>query len=146
MSEISIQELDFDPGAEITALSSANNTGAVASFVGLVRNDGGLTAMTLEHYPDFVEAEIAQHIVDAKKRWPLLAVRVVHRFGRLTPGERIVFVGVASEHRQASFEACAFLMDYLKNRAPFWKLEERDSGENWVDAKAEDDAALKRWR
>lgn len=146
MSEFRIQQADFDPGAEIAALNDGGLAGAIASFVGIVRGDGGLTAMTLEHYPGFAEREIAQHIAEAKSRWPLLGVRAVHRVGRLVPGDRIVFVGVASPHRQAAFEACAFLMDYLKTRAPFWKLEERASGQNWVEAKAADDALAERWR
>jgi len=144
---VRIQTADFDPGAEIAALGEGpnSNPGAVASFVGLVRADDDLTAMTLEHYPKFAEAEIEAHIAQAKRRWPLLAVRVVHRVGQLKPGERIVFVGVASAHRQAAFEACQFLMDYLKTRAPFWKLEQRGGVASWVEAKSEDDAAAKRW-
>lgn len=143
--DIRIQTEDFDPGAEIAALTG-DGTGAVASFIGLVRGDDGLIAMTLEHYPAMTVREIAVHVAEAKKRWPLLAVRVVHRIGRLTPGERIVFVGTASAHRQAAFEAAEFLMDYLKTRAPFWKLEERKSDLRWVEAKSEDDAAATRWR
>ena len=126
--------------------SDLGTTGAIASFMGLVRADDGMAAMTLEHYSGFAESEIAKHIAEAKQRWPLQAVRVVHRVGKLTPGERIVFVGVASGHRQAAFEAAAFLMDYLKTRAPFWKLEERKSGAVWVEAKASDDALAERWR
>ena len=147
MSEIRVQTGDFDPGAEIASLGGAGGTtGAIATFTGLVRGDGGLIAMTLDHYPGMCESEIAAHVREAKKRWPLLAVRIVHRAGRLTPGERIVFVGVASAHRQAAFEACEFLMDYLKTRAPFWKLEERASGANWVEARSEDDESVKRWQ
>jgi molybdopterin synthase catalytic subunit len=147
MNEIRIQREDFDPGAEIAGLSEmAGNVGAIASFVGLVRSDGGLVAMTLDHYPGFAEREIAAHVAEAKKRWPLLGVRVVHRVGRLTPRERIVFAGAASSHRQAAFEAAEFLMDYLKTRAPFWKLEERASGSTWVEARERDDASLTRWR
>jgi molybdopterin synthase catalytic subunit len=147
MSEVRIQTADFDPGAEIAALDgSAGTVGAIASFIGLVRGDGGLAAMTLDHYPGMSEREIENHVVEAKARWPLLGVRVVHRVGRLIPGERIVFVGVASSHRQAAFAAAEFLMDYLKTRAPFWKLEEGPSGAHWVEARAEDDAAVRRWR
>jgi len=147
MSEIRVQRDDFDPGAEIASLGdAAGSIGAIATFTGLVRGDGGLTAMTLDHYPGMCEAEIAAHVAEAKRRWPLLAVRIVHRVGRLTPGERIVFVAVASSHRQAAFEACEFLMDYLKTRAPFWKLEERASGANWVEARSEDDESVKRWQ
>jgi molybdopterin synthase catalytic subunit len=147
MSEIRVQQADFDPGEEIAKLGNAGgSTGAIATFTGLVRGDDGLTAMTLDHYPGMCEGEIAAHVAEAKRRWPLLAVRIVHRVGRLTPGERIVFVGVASAHRQAAFEACEFLMDYLKTRAPFWKLEERASGSNWVEAREVDDASAKRWQ
>jgi molybdopterin synthase catalytic subunit len=147
MSELSIQREDFDPGAEIAALSlGGSEIGAIASFVGLVRGDGGMTAMTLEHYRDFALREIGAHIEEAKRRWPIAAVRVVHRFGRLTPGERIVFVGVASSHRQAAFEAADFLMDYLKTRAPFWKLEERAGDAAWVEAREADEEAFRRWR
>ena len=102
--------------------------------------------MTLDHYPGMCESEIAAHVAEARKRWPILALRIVHRVGRLTPGERIVFVGVASSHRHAAFHAAEFLMDYLKTRAPFWKLEERPSGANWVEARSEDDESIKRWR
>ena len=148
---IRIQREDFDPGAEIAALSAPageakTEIGAVASFVGLVRGDGDLTAMTLDHYPAMGAKEIEAHIAEAESRWPLIAIRVVHRYGRLTPGERIVFVGVASSHRAAAFEAAEFLMDYLKTRAPFWKLEERASQEAWVEAKSGDDERFKRWR
>ena len=147
MKDIRIQREDFDPGAEIEALSSSRGeTGAIASFIGLVRGDDGMIAMTLDYYPGMSEREIATRVAEAKRRWPLLAVRVVHRFGRLMPGERIVFVGVASSHRGAAFQAAEFLMDYLKTQAPFWKLEERPSGENWVEARAEDDESVKRWR
>ena len=147
MSEIRIQREDFDPGLEIAALNpTAGEIGAIASFMGLVRGDDGMEAMTLDHYPGFAEREIAAHVAEARKRWPLLGVRVVHRVGRLTPGERIVFVGVASSHRQAAFAAAEFLMDYLKTRAPFWKLEERKSGAVWVEARESDDESVRRWR
>jgi molybdopterin synthase catalytic subunit len=146
MSEIRIQEEDFDPGAEIASLGDQGLVGAIASFVGLVRGDDNMSAMTLEHYPQFAEAEIGKHVAEAKQRWALLGVRVVHRVGRLTPGARIVFVGVASAHRQAAFEAASFLMDYLKTSAPFWKEEERAGSKSWVEARKEDDEALKRWR
>ena len=147
MSEVRVQRADFDPGEEIAKLGdAAGSVGAIATFTGLVRGDGGLIAMTLDHYPGMCESEIAAHVAEARKRWPLLAVRIVHRVGRLTPGERIVFVGVSSSHRQAAFEACEFLMDYLKTRAPFWKLEERASGSNWVEAREQDDQSAKRWQ
>ena len=147
MSEIRIQREDFDPGAELAALKDSEGaTGAIASFIGLVRSDDGLVAMTLDHYPGMCESEIAAHVAEAKSRWPILDLRIVHRVGRLTPGERIVFVGVASSHRHAAFQAAEFLMDYLKTRAPFWKLEERSSGAIWVEAKSADDESVKRWR
>ena len=147
MSEIRIQREDFDPGAELAALNDGKGaTGAVASFIGLVRGDDGLIAMTLDHYSGMCESEIAAHVAEARKRWPILALRIVHRVGRLTPGERIVFGGGASSHRHAAFHAAEFLMDYLKTRAPFWKLEERPSGANWVEARSEDDESIKRWR
>ncbi len=147
MSEIRIQREDFDPGVEIAALNDkSGKVGAVASFIGLVRGDDGMQAMTLDHYPGFAEREISVHVAQAKELWPLLGVRVVHRVGRLTPGERIVFVGVASTHRQAAFAAAEFLMDYLKTRAPFWKLEERANGATWVEARETDDESVKRWR
>jgi len=147
MSDIRIQREDFDPGAEIAALDTmAGDVGAIASFIGLVRSDDRMDAMTLDHYPGFAEREISAHVAEARSRWPLLGVRVVHRVGRLTPGERIVFVGVASSHRQAAFAAAEFLMDYLKTRAPFWKLEEREGGAAWVEARDSDDESVRRWR
>ena len=147
MSDIRIQHEDFDPGAEIAALQTqAGDVGAIASFIGLVRADDRMEAMTLDHYPGFAEREISAHVAEARTRWPLLSMRVVHRVGRLTPGERIVFVGVASSHRQAAFAAAEFLMDYLKTRAPFWKLEEREGGSTWVEARDSDDESVRRWR
>jgi len=147
MSEIRIQNQDFNAGEEIAALTdSQGSVGAVANFIGIVRGDGGMVAMTLDHYPGMCEREIAAHVEEAKRRWPILGVRIVHRVGRLTPGDNIVFVGVASAHRGAAFAAAEFLMDYLKTRAPFWKLEERNSGAAWVEARSEDDESVKRWR
>jgi molybdopterin synthase catalytic subunit len=147
MSEIRIQAEDFDPGAEIAALTTrTGNVGAIASFIGLVRADDRMEAMTLDHYPGFAEREIATHVAEARTRWPLLGVRIVHRVGRLTPGERIVFVGVASSHRGAAFAAAEFLMEYLKTRAPYWKLEERENGATWVEARESDDHSADRWR
>jgi len=150
-SEISIQSEDFDPGIETRALTAGRtDAGAVVTFIGIVRGGDDLAAMILEHYPAMTEREIANHVSDAKQRWPLLAVRVIHRVGRLTPGDNIVFVGTASAHRQAAFEAADFLMDYLKTRAPFWKFEERGEegkmGGDWVAARDSDDEAVKRWR
>ena len=147
MSDIRIQKGDFDPGAEIAALSHANGgAGAIATFTGFVRGDGGLSTMTLDHYPGMCEREIAEHASEARSRWPILGLRIVHRVGELKPGDRIVFVGVASSHRQAAFQAAEFLMDYLKTRAPFWKRERRGAVETWVDSRREDDEAVKRWR
>jgi molybdopterin synthase catalytic subunit len=146
---ISVQEADFDVGAEIAALTAAaEDAGAVASFVGLVRRDksaGGIQAMTLEHYPGMTEKALSQIVAEARQRWPLLAVRVIHRVGRLLPGDRIVLVVVSSSHRQASFAGCEFIMDYLKTQAPFWKCEETGDCSRWVDARETDDAAQRRW-
>lgn len=147
MSEISVQVEDFDVGAEIAALSAQDDgTGAVASFVGLVRSDGDVRAMTLEHYPGMTEAALAAIVAEARARWPLRRVRVIHRIGRLLPNARIVFVGVAAAHRHDAFAACAFLMDYLKTQAPFWKKEETATGARWVEARASDEQALARWQ
>jgi molybdopterin synthase catalytic subunit len=134
---------DFDAAVELAALEGA---GAVVSFIGHVRAEPGLIALTLEHYPAMTEREIARHADEAQARWRLSGLRIVHRTGRLLPGARIVFVGTASSHRRAAFEACQFLMDYLKVRAPFWKQEERRDGTRWVEAKASDDDAAQRWR
>ena len=134
---------DFDVAAALAALGPA---GAVVSFTGHVRAEPGLLALTLEHYPAMTEREIARHVEDATTRWPLIGVTVIHRTGRLVPGARIVFVATASAHRRAAFEACEFLMDYLKTRAPFWKREERSDGTLWVEAKSSDDDAASRWR
>ena len=143
---VSVQEADFDVGAEIEALGAAtDNAGAVASFVGLVRG-GEILAMTLEHYPGMTEKALAEIVVEARRRWQLLGVRVIHRVGRLSPGERIVFVAVSSSHRHDAFAACEFIMDYLKTQAPFWKREDTVAGGRWVDARESDDAALARWR
>jgi len=142
---IRVQPEDFDTAAEIARLKASTDTGAVATFTGHVRADDGLIALTLEHYPAMTEREIARHVAEAEERWPLLGVTIIHRVGRLVPGDRIVFVGVASSHRHAAFEACEFLMDYLKIHAPFWKQEERASGTRWVEAKSADDEAARRW-
>ncbi|MGN6147663.1 MAG: molybdopterin synthase catalytic subunit MoaE [Rhizomicrobium sp.] len=145
MITIRIQREDFDIGAEVAALD-AENTGAVATFTGKVRKEGDLAALTLEHYPHMTEREIGRIVDDAQARWPLMGVTVIHRVGRLLPGDKIVLVAVAAKHRGAAFEACQFLMDYLKTRAPFWKEEERSSGTHWVDARHSDDKAAERWR
>jgi molybdopterin synthase catalytic subunit len=145
---IRIQEADFDVARE-SALLTAGRTdiGAVVSFSGICRgSDGdGIAALTLEHYPDMAEAEIVRHVEEATQRWPLLGVTVIHRHGRIAPGEDIVLVVTASSHREAAFAAAAFLMDYLKTRAPFWKQVEKPSGKTWVEAKAADDVAAGRW-
>lgn len=144
---IRIQNEDFDVNDELEALASAQiDVGAVASFVGLVRGDGGLTSLTLEHYPGMTEREIENHVEEANRRWPLLGATVIHRVGTLKPGDRIVLVAVASAHRSAAFEACEFLMDYLKTRAPFWKREDRGGESAWVEARASDEKAMDRWK
>jgi molybdopterin synthase catalytic subunit len=144
---VRIQSADFDVAAECEALTRRSGAvGALATFTGLVRGDDDLVALTLEHYPGMTEREITRHIDEAKARWPLLGVTAIHRIGRLVPGDRIVFVGAASSHRNAAFEACEFLMDYLKTRAPFWKQEERAGGVVWVEAKSSDADAAKRWK
>ena len=146
---IRVQREDFDPGTELASLTAGNRAvGGVVSFVGLVRDIAGQTlkAMTLEHYPGMTERKLAEIEAEARKRWPIEASLIVHRYGRLEPGERIVLVIVASAHRQAAFEACAFLVDWLKTQAPFWKEEETEAGAHWVEAKSEDDAAAARWR
>ena len=146
-ARISIQHDDFDVAAECEGLAAERaDIGAVVTFSGLVRGGDGLTALTLEHYPGMTEREIARHVAQAESRWPLLGVTVIHRIGRLEPGDRIVLVVTASAHRAAAFEAADFLMDYLKTRAPFWKLEERAGKSEWVEAKRADDTAAKRWQ
>jgi molybdopterin synthase catalytic subunit len=121
----------------------------VVTFTGICRADENgekISALTLEHYPDMAEAEIVRHVEEASKRWPLLGVTVIHRHGRIAPGEDIVLVVTASSHREAAFAAASFLMDYLKTRAPFWKQVEKLSGKTWVEPKAADDAAVERWK
>jgi molybdopterin synthase catalytic subunit len=146
---IRIQEADFDIGREIAALTQGHtDIGAVVSFSGICRgSEGGdaIAALTLEHYPGMAEAEIARHAETAMSRWPLTGLTVVHRVGRIMPGENIVLVLTASQHRQAAFQAVEFLMDYLKANAPFWKREESAAGTSWVDARHHDDAAAVRW-
>ncbi|MBD3660847.1 MAG: molybdenum cofactor biosynthesis protein MoaE [Arenibacter algicola] len=146
---IRIQTEDFDPGAELETLSAGNTAiGGVCSFVGLVRDfaeGDGVTAMTLEHYPGMTERQLQDIEAEAHARWPLDGTVIIHRVGRMEPGERIVFVAAASAHREAAFEACHFLIDWLKTRAPFWKKEEGASGARWVDAKDSDDEAAARW-
>ncbi len=146
---IRLQREDFDAAAEAAKLSRGRtDIGAVVTFSGICRDHEaghGVQALTLEHYPGMAEEEIARHVEEAKKRWPLLGVTVIHRYGRLLPGDNIVLVVTASTHRQAAFAAAEFLMDYLKTRAPFWKQEQRIDGAAWVDAKEADDAAAERW-
>ena len=146
---VRLQREDFDIGAEVARLTRGRtDIGAVATFTGICRgSDGGegVTAMTLEHYPGMAEAEIARHVEEAQARWPLLGVTVIHRYGRLVPGENVVLVVTASSHREAAFAAAEFLMDYLKTRAPFWKKEERAEGADWVEARQTDSAAVERW-
>ena len=147
---VRIQEADFDLGAELAALRAGDTRiGALASFVGLVRdiNDGShVSEMTLEHYPGMTEKALEEIVAQARERWVLLGVSVIHRFGRFVPTDRIVFVGVASAHRGEAFAACEFIMDYLKTRAPFWKREETPDGARWVDARDSDDSAAARWQ
>ena len=145
---IRVQEAGFDLAAETMALSAGRtDVGGIASFVGLCRADDGLQALVLEHYPGMTERAIAGIAADACARWPLSGCTVVHRVGRLRPGDPIVLVLTASAHRAAALESCAFLIDWLKTGAPFWKREEfaDGRGERWVEAKAEDDAAASRW-
>lgn len=146
---IRLQREDFDAAEEATKLTRGHtDIGAVVTFSGICRNhEGGhgVSAMTLEHYPGMAEEEITRHVTEAERRWPLLGVTVIHRFGRMMPGDNIVLVVTASAHREAAFEAASFLMDYLKTQAPFWKLEERSDGTDWVAAKEADDAAAARW-
>ncbi|MBC7580750.1 MAG: molybdenum cofactor biosynthesis protein MoaE [Tardiphaga sp.] len=146
---IRIQQADFDVSHEIAALTgSRTDIGAVVSFSGICRGtEGGdaTTALTLEHYPGMAEAEIARHADEAMARWPLTGLTIVHRVGRLVPGENIMVVLTASAHRQAAFQAAEFLMDYLKAHAPFWKREETVEGAGWIAAKTDDDDAAARW-
>ena len=146
---VSVQREDFDIGAEMARLTASDlDIGAVVSFTGLVRQmtgDGPITAMELEHYPGMTEQALAEIVATANSRWPLQGVRVIHRFGPLQPGDRIVLVLTASRHRKAAFEAAEFLMDYLKTRAPFWKKEDHAGGARWVDARDADDSAAARW-
>jgi molybdopterin synthase catalytic subunit len=144
-TSIRVQHADFDLNAEVSALAGDGEAGAVASFTGHVRKEGDLSTLTLEHYPHMTEAEIARLASEAAERWPLTGVTVIHRVGSLKPGDRIVLVAVASQHRQAAFQACEFLMDYLKTHAPFWKEEARSGERHWVEHRHSDDDAAKRW-
>ena len=147
---IRVQAEDFDPGAEIAALTDGKTSiGGVASFIGLVRDiaDGeNVSAMTLEHYPGMTERQLEEVEREAHDRWPIDASLIIHRYGRLEPGDRIVLVVTASAHRQAALESCAFLIDWLKTKAPFWKVEDTAEGERWVEARTSDDEAAARWQ
>ena len=150
---IRVQREDFDPGVELARFGAGNHAiGGVCVFVGLVRDgapaaagDERIGAMTLEHYPGMTERELERIDAEAHRRWPLEDSLIIHRHGRLVPGERIVLVATASPHRQAAFEACEFLIDWLKTKAPFWKKEESTTGARWVEARDSDNAAADRW-
>ncbi len=146
---IRLQTTRFDTGAEIARLAEGRtDAGAVVSFTGLCRSDGEtgtISAMELEHFPGMAEEELGRLEAEARARWPLLDVLIVHRHGRLLPGEEIVLVATLSAHRDAAFQAASFIMDFLKTSAPFWKKEERADGQSWVEAKQSDDAARDRW-
>jgi molybdopterin synthase catalytic subunit len=147
MARIQVQEALFDMAAESTALTAGRtDVGGVASFLGVCRGDDGLAAMVLEHYPGMTERALGRIAAEAEARWPLTGCTVIHRVGRILPGEPIVLVLTASAHRAAALESCAFLIDWLKTKAPFWKREEFADGDaRWVAAKNEDDAAAARW-
>ena len=147
--KIRIQNEDFDVSEE-TKILQKNNTGAIVSFVGVVRgyddkNDQKINSMTLEHYSGMTESEIEKIIVESYKRWELTGVTVIHRVGELIPSDQIVFVGVSSKHRQNAFDGCNFIMDWLKTKAPFWKVEENNNEKNWVSFNDADNQALKKW-
>ena len=143
---VAVGEAPFDIAAETALLTRGRaDIGGLASFIGLCRADSGLAAMTLEHYPGMTEKALAGIEAEARGRWPLLTVEIIHRVGSLEPGEPIVFVGTSSAHRQAAFDACAFIMDYLKTRAPFWKKERTPEGERWVEGRCSDQQAAQRW-
>jgi molybdopterin synthase catalytic subunit len=149
LKTIRVQDSPFDAATEAEALSKGRtDVGALVSFVGLCRDEAGtLAALELEHYPGMAEAELERIAVEAESRWPLLGLTVIHRFGKIRPGEPIVLVACASSHRQAAFSAAEFLMDFLKSRAPFWKKEHRADGTQggWVEARDADEAAFARW-
>jgi molybdopterin synthase catalytic subunit len=150
MARVVVQEAPFDVGAELAALTAGRtDVGGIGLFVGTVRDTAQgrpISAMTLEHYPGMTERALAAIVAEAESRWPLAACTVIHRVGRLIPGDGIVLVAAASAHRQAALEATAFLIDWLKTKAPFWKHEDfAEGGGQWVEARAEDDAAAKRW-
>lgn len=146
---IRLQREPFDAAAEAAKLTRGRtDVGALVTFTGICRGTEAsepIAALTLEHYPGMAEAEIERHVEEAKTRWPLMGVTVIHRYGRITPGEDIMMVAVASSHREAAFAAAEFLMDYLKTRAPFWKQVEKAGEKTWVEAKVSDDTAAERW-
>ena len=146
---IRVQTEDFDIGAEISRMTSGKTEiGGLASFVGLVRDYAGdekISSMTLEHYPGMTEKQLSRLEDEARERWDLQDVLIIHRYGTLNPGDRIVLVATASAHREASLESCQVLIDWLKTKAPFWKLEDRESGAKWVDSRAEDSVAADKW-
>ena len=148
-SRVSVQHPDFDVGTEYQYLAQGSAAGAVVTFVGKVRDmnlGDNVTGLTLEHYPGMTEKSLLSICDQAEQRWPLLAVRVIHRVGDLDIGDQIVYVGVSSAHRQAAFEACEFIMDYLKTQAPFWKKERTTSQTRWVESRESDHDAAKRWQ
>ena len=147
--KIKIQNEDFDMSVE-TKMLQQTNTGAIVNFVGIVRgydekNDQIIDSMTLEHYPGMTESEIEKIIVESYKKWELTGITVIHRVGDLKPSDQIVFVGVSSKHRQNAFNGCNFIMDWLKTKAPFWKVEEKNNKKNWVSFNESDNQALKKW-
>ena len=148
--KVKIQNEDFDVSEETKYLQQ-NNTGAIVNFVGIVRgydekNNRIIHSMKLEHYPGMTESEIEKIIFESYKRWELTGITVIHRVGNLKPSDKIVFVGVSSKHRQNAFDGCNFIMDWLKTKAPFWKVEENNNGRNWVSFNASDNQALKKWK
>ena len=152
---ISVQNEDFDPGEEYSKLrADAVDAGGIVSFTGLVREfydsnsseDEKVQSLFLEHYPGMTEKCLEQICDDARQRWPLLSVRVIHRVGELAPGDQIVFVGTASAHRQAAFDAARFIMDYLKSKAPFWKKQRSGDSSEWVESRDSDETALQEWQ
>ena len=147
--KIKIQNEDFDVSDEIKVLHQ-NNTGAIVNFIGVVRgynenNNQIINSMTLEHYPGMTESEIEKIVFESSQRWELTGVTVIHRVGNLKPSDQIVFVGVSSKHRQNAFDGCNFIMDWLKTKAPFWKVEENNNKKNWVNFNDSDNQALKKW-
>jgi molybdopterin synthase catalytic subunit len=145
MIDVRVQSEDFDPGASLAVLE-ASGGGGVASFTGIVRGGGGLVELMLEHHPGMTQSAMREIAEEAARRWPLLGISLIHRHGALIPGDRIVFVGTASAHRAAALESCAFLIDWLKTAAPFWKRERFSDGRaQWVDARVDDDLARRRW-